>query len=101
VLLGPGTPSGERSVHPEILICIQHRDRFKTTKGETLTKIVGKAKEAMEKTEVVTIGTCGGDDPHLVTTWGDYVRVIGIKDGEVIIVPAGGCHRTEENLQFL
>ena len=64
-----------------------------------MTKIEGKAKEVMEKTEVVTIGTWGEDGPHLVATWGGFVRTIGIKDGEIIIIPAGGYHKTEENLK--
>ncbi len=64
-----------------------------------MAKIEGKAKEVMEKTEVVTIGTWGGDSPHLVATWGGFVRLIGIKDDEIIIVPAGGYHKTEENLK--
>ena len=47
-----------------------------------------KAKEVIEKTEVVCIGTSGKDGPHLVATWGDYIRTIGIKDPGTIVIPA-------------
>ncbi len=57
-----------------------------------------KAKEVIEKTEVVCIGTCGKDGPHLVATWGDYIRTIGIQDPGTIVIPAGGYLKTEENL---
>ena len=57
-----------------------------------------KVKEVFEKTEVVCIATCGNDGPHLVATWGDYIRKIGIKDEGVIVIPAGGYRKTEENL---
>jgi len=48
---------------------------------------------------VVVIGTCGGDGIYLVATWGDFVRAIGIQDGNKIIIPAGGYQQTEENLK--
>jgi hypothetical protein len=61
-------------------------------------KFDDKVKEVFEKTEVVTIATCGNDGPHLVATWGDYVRNIGIIDSGEIVIPAGGYRKTEENL---
>jgi hypothetical protein len=64
-----------------------------------MTKFVGQAKEVMDTVEVVTIGTCGEDGVHLVATWGDYVRKLGVQEGDVILVPAGGYRKTEENLQ--
>ena len=57
-----------------------------------------KAKDVIENTEVVCVGTCGKDGPHLVATWGDYIRTIGIRDPETIVIPAGGYRKTEENL---
>jgi predicted pyridoxine 5'-phosphate oxidase superfamily flavin-nucleotide-binding protein len=57
-----------------------------------------KAKEVVEKTEVVCVGTCGKDGPHLAATWGDYIRTIGIQDPGTIVIPAGGYRKTEENL---
>jgi predicted pyridoxine 5'-phosphate oxidase superfamily flavin-nucleotide-binding protein len=83
------------------LIRIQHKetDSENTIRRNAVAKIEGKVKEVMEKTEVVAIGTWGGDGPHLVATWGGFVRTIGIKDGEIIIIPAGGYHKTEENLK--
>jgi len=63
-----------------------------------MAKIEGKVKEVLENTEVVVIGTCGEDGPHLVATWGDYVRAMGPQDDDIILAPAGGYSRTEENL---
>ncbi len=64
-----------------------------------MAKIEGKCKEVIERTEWVAIATCGDDGPHIVATWGDYVRAIGIKDGMIIIIPAGGYNKTAENLK--
>jgi len=61
-------------------------------------KFDDKAKEVFEKTEIVCIGTCGKKGPHLVATWGDYVRTIGIQDPGTIVIPAGGYRKTEVNL---
>ena len=61
-------------------------------------KFDDKVKEVFEKTEVVCIATCGKKGPHLVATWGDYVRNIGIKDSGEMVIPAGGYRKTEENL---
>jgi len=33
-----------------------------------------------------------------VATWGDYVRTMGIQEGDVILIPAGGYRQTEKNL---
>jgi Pyridoxamine 5''-phosphate oxidase. len=51
-----------------------------------------------EATEFVTIVTTGDDGPHVVGNWGDYVRVLGIKEN-MIIFPAGRYHQTEKNLR--
>ncbi len=45
---------------------------------------------------VVAIATQGRDGrPHLVNTWNSYVQITS--DG-VLLVPAGGMHRTEANV---
>ena len=62
-------------------------------------KIEGKCKEVMDKTEWVAIVTCGDNGPHVVATWGDYVRAISINGDEVIVIPAGKYNITEENLK--
>ncbi|MCL5069772.1 MAG: hypothetical protein M1308_02580, partial [Actinobacteria bacterium] len=36
--------------------------------------------------------------PHLVATWGDYVRQIGTENDKIII-PVGTYSKTEENLK--
>ena len=61
-------------------------------------KIEGVCKDVLEKTEWVAIVTWNGNIPHLAATWGDYVRNMGVIDGEIIIIPAGHYHKTEENL---
>lgn len=63
-----------------------------------MVKIEGKCKEVLDKTEWVAIVTCGDNGPHVVATWGDYVRAIGMNDG-VIVIPAGHYNVTEENLK--
>ncbi len=63
-----------------------------------MTKFEGKVKEVIDTAEVVTIGTSGANGAHLVATWGDYVRTLGIQEGDVILVPAGGYRQTEKNL---
>ncbi len=64
-----------------------------------MAKIEGKCKEVMDKTEWVAIVTNGDNGLHVVATWGDYIRAIGIKGGEVVIIPAGHYNITEENLK--
>ncbi len=64
-----------------------------------MAKVEGVCREVLEKTEWVAIVTRGDDGPHLVATWGDYVRTLGIRDGEILIAPAGEYHKTEENLR--
>lgn len=61
-------------------------------------KVEGKCREVLDKTEWVAIATAGTDGPHLAGTWGGYIRALGIKDDEIILVPAGGYLKTEQNL---
>ena len=63
-----------------------------------MTKIEGVCRDVCEATEFVTIVTTGDDGPHVVGNWGDYVRVLGIKEN-MIIFPAGRYHQTEKNLR--
>jgi hypothetical protein len=54
--------------------------------------------DVLNKAEVVTIATFGKNGPHLVATWGDFIRALDIDDGKTIIIPVGGYHQTESNL---
>lgn len=54
-------------------------------------------REVLEATEFVAIVTSGPDGPHVVATWGDYVRQLGVEDDKLLI-PSGNYHHTEENL---
>ncbi len=62
-----------------------------------MAKIEGKCREVFDKAEWVAIATAGKDGPHLVATWGDYIRVLGTKDDK-ILVPVAGYQITEKNL---
>ena len=51
----------------------------------------------LKATEFVAIVTQGDNGPHLVGTWGDYIR--RLRPGtQTIVVPAGGYRQTERNL---
>ena len=51
----------------------------------------------LDATEFVAIVTHGDNGPHLVGTWGDYIRRFR-PSTETIVVPAGGYRQTERNL---
>jgi len=53
--------------------------------------------KVLEASEFVAIVTSGDDGPHLVGTWGEYVRRLS-PSTETIVVPAGGFRQTERNL---
>lgn len=55
-------------------------------------------KDVLNKTEVVAVATYGKNRPHLVATWGDFIKALDIDDGKTIIIPVGGYHQTESNL---
>jgi len=61
--------------------------------------IEGKCREVLDKAEWVAIATTGPAGPHLAGTWGGYIRALGIKGDETILVPAGGYMETEQNLK--
>jgi hypothetical protein len=63
-----------------------------------MTKIEGVCRDVCEATEFVTIVTTGDEGPHVVGNWGDYMRVLGIKEN-VIVFPAGRYQQTEKNLR--
>ena len=63
-----------------------------------MSKIEGVCRNVCEATEFVTIVTTGDDGPHVVGNWGDYMRVLGIKE-DMIVFPAGRYQQTEKNLR--
>jgi Pyridoxamine 5'-phosphate oxidase len=63
-----------------------------------MTKIEGVCRDVCEATEFITNVTTGDDGPHVVGNWGDYMRVLGIKEN-MIVFPAGRYHQTEKNLR--
>ncbi len=62
-----------------------------------MSKIQGKCREVFDKVEWVAVATAGKEGPHLVATWGEYIRVLDTKDDK-IIVPVAGYKITEQNL---
>lgn len=63
-----------------------------------MTEIDGTCLDVLNATEFVAIVTQGGDGPHLVGNWGEYIRRLGVR-GNTIVMPAGRYHKTEENLR--
>lgn len=59
--------------------------------------ITGFCREVLEKSEWVAIATTGPTGPHIVATWSDYIRRLGV--GETLLAPAGGFEQTEKNLK--
>lgn len=55
-------------------------------------------RQVIAKTEWIAISTGGPDGPHVVGTWGDYVRALSIAN-DVLVIPAGRMHKTEANLK--
>ncbi len=64
-----------------------------------MARIEGKCREVLDKAEWVAIATTGPDGPHLAGTWGIYIRALGIQGDDILLVPAGGFHKTEQNLE--
>jgi hypothetical protein len=63
-----------------------------------MAKIDGICQEVLGKTEWIAIATTGPDGPHVVGTWGDYVRAFGTQD-DTLLIPVGHMHKTEANLE--
>lgn len=63
-----------------------------------MSKFDGVCREVIDKTEWVAIATTGEHGPHVVATWGDYVRAMGIQD-DTLLIPVGLMRKTEENLK--
>lgn len=53
--------------------------------------------DLLQVTEFIAIVTNGDDGPHVVGTWGEYVRKLS-PTAESIVLPVGGYHQTERNL---
>lgn len=58
-----------------------------------------KCREVVEKTEWIAITTSSKEGPHTVAAWGFRLRKIGIRDGGIIVLPAGKYIQTEDNLK--
>lgn len=56
-------------------------------------------RNVIDNSEIVAIVTGGEDGPHLVATWGDFVRQLEVDDGKTIVIPAGGYSQTEKNFK--
>ncbi len=60
--------------------------------------IEGVCRQVLEATEFVVVVTQGKEGPHVVATWGDYIRRLGI-GSDTLMVPAGHYLQTEANLR--
>lgn len=69
------------------------------TGGVNIVQIEGKCKEVLDNAEWVAIATCGDSGPHLVATWGGYIRAFKTEESGIILIPAGYYNVTEENLK--
>lgn len=58
-----------------------------------------KCREVVERTEWIAITTSSEEGPHAVAAWGYRLRKMGIRDGGIIVLPAGKYFQTEENLK--
>lgn len=63
-----------------------------------MAKLDEICRSVLDKTEWIAISSGGPDGPHLVATWGDYVRALGISD-DVLIIPVGRMQKTEANVK--
>ncbi|MCC6682625.1 MAG: pyridoxamine 5'-phosphate oxidase family protein [Phycisphaeraceae bacterium] len=63
-----------------------------------MVKIECICREVLEQSKWIAIATTGLDGPHVVATWGDYVRALGIRE-DTLLVPVGGMRKTEANLK--
>ena len=49
-----------------------------------------------EQAEWISLLTFAKNNPHMVATWGEFVRSMGI-EADTLAVPAGWMHTTAEN----
>ena len=53
--------------------------------------------DLLDATEFVAVVTSGDNGPHVVGTWGEYVRKLS-PSAETIVIPVGGYRQTGANL---
>jgi hypothetical protein len=63
-----------------------------------MNRIAGVCLDVCQATEFVSIITMGADGPHVVGNWGEYMRVLGVREN-ILVFPAGRYRQTEQNLQ--
>jgi hypothetical protein len=64
-----------------------------------MNTITDQIVKLINQTEIVAIATAGEKGPHLVATWGESIANLGVQDGHILLIPAGGYHQTEANLK--
>ncbi|MBF0564979.1 MAG: hypothetical protein HQK89_07040 [Nitrospirae bacterium] len=60
--------------------------------NETCTKV-------LENTEFAAIVTWNNGEPHVVGTWGEYIKEINTNGVQLLLIPAGFYKTTESNLK--
>ena len=62
------------------------------------TKTTATWHDALAQTEWVVMVTSDAQGPHLVATWGDYIRKLSDPGSDTLLAPVGGYRQTEKNL---
>jgi hypothetical protein len=62
-----------------------------------MTEVSAVLLDLLDASEFVAVVTSGDEGPHVVGTWGEYVRKLS-PSAETIVMPVGGYHQTETNL---
>lgn len=61
--------------------------------------MTGAWHEVLDKTEWIAVVTWDEQQPHVVATWGEYIRALSEPGSDTLVMPAGRYHRTEANLR--
>jgi hypothetical protein len=75
-----------------------HRPSIQERGRQIVLKIEGVCREVIDKAERIAIATSGAEGAHLAGTWGKYIRALGVKNDDILLMPVGGYRTTERNL---
>ncbi|MBF0464231.1 MAG: hypothetical protein HQK88_05385 [Nitrospirae bacterium] len=64
-----------------------------------MDKLNETCKTVLENTEFAAIITWNNGEPHVVGTWGEYIKEVNINDVQLLLIPAGFYKTTESNLK--
>lgn len=55
--------------------------------------------DVLTHTEWVSLVFMDGNKPHVVASWGEYIRKLSPEGSELLVIPAGHYHHTESVIQ--